>query len=61
MYYLFLGMISVIFIVVFCLVASIFVLMLADLISIAWGNVVEVMRDLLDPIGEWIRKTILSE
>ncbi len=58
MYYLFLGLVSVVFIVVFCLVLSIFALILTDLIAFAWGQAVEVMGNIFYPIGEWINQTI---
>ena len=58
MYYLFLGLVSVVFIVVFCLALSIFALMLADLIAFTWGQVVEVIGNILYPIGEWISEMI---
>lgn len=58
MYYLFLGLISVIFIVVFCFVLSILILMLADLIAFAWGGVVETLENIFCPIGEWISEAI---
>lgn len=58
MYYLFLGLISVVFIVVLCIVLSIIVLMMADLISFAWGQVVETIENIFYPIGEWISETI---
>lgn len=60
MYYLFLGLISVVFIVVFCIVLSIIVLVMADLISFAWGEVVETLENIFYPIGEWISETIVS-
>lgn len=58
MYYLFLGLISVIFIVVFCFISSILILMLADLIAFAWGGLVETLENIFYPIGEWIGETI---
>lgn len=58
MCYLFLGLVSVVFVVVFCLVLSIFTLMLADLIAFAWEKVVEVIGNILYPAGEWISETI---
>lgn len=58
MYYLFLGLVSVVFIVVFCLALSIFALMLADLIAFTWGQVVEVIGNIFYPIREWISEMI---
>lgn len=58
MYYLFLGLISVIFIVAFCFVLSILTLMLADLIAFVWGQVVENIENIFYQIGEWIGETI---
>lgn len=58
MCYLFLGLVSVVFVVVFCLVLSIFTLMLTDLIAFAWGQVVEVIGNIFYPIGKWISETI---
>lgn len=60
MYYLFLGLISVVFIVFFCFVLSILVLMFADLIAFAWGQVLETTKNIFYPIGEWISETILT-
>lgn len=54
LYYLLLGLINVIVIVIFCIFLSFLTLILADLIAIAWGNVVEVMENVFCPIGEWL-------
>ena len=58
LYYLLLGIINVIITVAFCVSLVFLTLILSDLIAIAWENVVEVMKNVFFPVGEWVSTAI---